>query len=308
MVIVKKWLLPVLLLVLIILLFVGGPGHYSSRIYRSVWDLGHIFLFIVISISLFRLSFVERKKLFLQIILVFTIVIFFAVLTELLQFATSSRTPELTDVRRDIVGAFIGSLVVFKRNELARKVFPVFLFIAFILTAFELGPLTRTLIDEYEILKTEPVLSNLEGIFEEERWKGNSEFKVSKDFVIEGEKSLKVTFNTDEYSGITLKYMHRDWSNKNSLHFSIYYPENDSLLINVRINDFKHVKTNRYNDRYNKELILKNGWNHYIISIQDIKNAPDGRKTNLENMQSVGMFVMNLGEPNTIYIDNVYLN
>jgi len=307
MAIVNKRILPVLLVVLIFFLYVGGPGHYSSRIYGSVWDLGHIVLFIVFSIFLFRLPFVEQKRIFIQIVVVFFIVIFFAVSTELLQFA-ASRTPELKDVRRDIVGAFIGTLIVFRQKKLSSTVFPVLAFIAFFLTVLEFSTLVKILVDEYNIFKTGPVLSNLEGVFEEGRWKGSSQFELSSDVAIEGEKSLKVIFNTDEYSGVTLKYMHRDWSAKKSLHFSIFYPEDDDFLLNVRINDFMHVENNRYNDRFNKKIILTKGWNHFIILIQDIKNAPEGRKINLENMQSLGMFVMNLSEPKTIYIDNVYIN
>lgn len=303
----KKQILTVLLVVLTLLLFVGGPGHYSSRIYRNVWDLGHIVLFLVISISLFNLSFIERKRPVIQITIVLFAVIFLAVLTELLQLG-SNRTPELADVRRDIIGAFIGSLIVYKQNKVSNKVFPVLVFIAFILTVFEFIALTKTLVDEYEISNTGPILSNLEGTFEEERWKGNSQYELNSDFVIEGEKSLKVSFNTDPYSGITLKYMYRDWSDKDSLHISIFYTDDDDLMLNVRINDFLHVENNRYNDRYNKIITLAKGWNHVNFLIINIKNAPEGRKTNIENMQSIGMFVTNLSAPKTIYIDNIYLN
>lgn len=303
----RKQILAVLLVVLILLLFVGGPGHYSSRIYRNVWDLGHIVLFIVLTISLFKLPFIEQKRPLIQIVIVFIGVIFFAVLSELMQIGTS-RSPELADVRRDIIGACIGSLIVYKKKKLTEKFFPVLVITVLLLIIYELNALTRTLVDEYDIVNKAPVLSNLEGIFEDERWKGNSQYKLSTDNVIEGKKSLEVTFNTDKYSGITLKYMHRDWSAKKSLHVSIFYAEDDDLLLNVRINDFLHIENNRFNDRYNKTITLAKGWNDFIFLIKDIQNAPKGRKANLENMQSFGLFVKNLSEPKIIYIDNVYLN
>jgi hypothetical protein len=92
------------------------------------------------------------------------------------------------------------------------------------------------------------------------------------------------------------------------LHLDIYYPENNNLTLNVRINDYYHLKNNRYEDRFNKKIALMNGWNHIIIPIDDIASAPKGRMTNLENVQSLGMFVTNLDQPETIYIDNVYLD
>jgi len=307
MLILQKRILPALLVILILLLFVGGPGHYSNRIFRNIWDLGHIVLFIVFSISLFNLSFIERKKPYTQILIVFVTVIFFAIVSELLQLGTD-RTPELTDIRKDIIGAFIGTLIFFRKNNLDRKLFLVLIFIAFILIAFELSALSKTLIDEYNILKTGTVLSNLESTFEDERWKGNSEYSISSDLAIEGKHSLRVIFNTDPYSGITLKYMHRDWSTSDNLHVSIFYPGKDNLLLNVRINDFLHVENNRYDDRFNKEIILANGWNHFVFSVQAIQSAPKERQTNLNNMQSFGMFVTNLNEQKTIYIDNIYLD
>jgi len=307
MIISKKFIFPLFLVILISLLFIGGPGHYSNRIYKNVWDLGHILLFIVLTAYLLKLPFIERKNPYAQVAIVCSIALFIALITEFLQ-SYVGRTPELMDIRRDILGAFIGLIIVFKQKNLSRKIFLVLLFIAFAFTTFEFSALTKTLIDEYNILRTGSILSNLEGPFEDERWKGTSRYTLSKDFVIEGEQSLKVTFNTDPYNGIALIYMHRDWSNKNYLHLSIYYPGDNALLLNVRINDFLHTKNNHYNDRFNKEIIIENGWNDLIFSINDIKNAPKGRQANLKNMQSLGMFVMNLPEPKTIYIDNVYLN
>ena len=304
----KKWILPALLVVLILFLFVGGPGNYSSRIFILVWDLGHILLFLLVVVLLFRLPFVTQKKLPVQILLVFSIAIFFAVLTELLQ-SGINRTPALTDVRKDILGAFIGSLIVYREKYQSNKTFRVLTFITVVVCGYEIHPLVKTLVDEYDMLKTKSILSNLEARFEDERWKGNSEYKLSSDYVLEGKRSLKVTFNTDEYNSITLKYMYRDWSGKNSLHWSIYYLKDDILMLNVRINDYFHLQNNnRYNDRFNKEIFLAKGWNHIKIPIDDIENSPQGRKTNIKNMQSIGMFVTNLSEPSTIYIDNVYLD
>ena len=241
MVIVTKSVVPVLLVVLTFLLFVGGPEHYSSRVYRDIWDLGHIPLFIVLTILLYRLPFIEHRKWFVQVAIVFSLAMFFAVLSEWLQSGVD-RTAELVDVRRDFVGAFIGTLIVFRKSYGPRKIFPVLVAAALVLCVFEINPLAKTIIDEYNIYKAGAVLSNLESVFEDERWRGNSEYTLSAEFVDEGAKSLKVVFNTDSYSGITLKYMCRDWRGKNSLYASVFNPEENSLLINIRINDFLHIK------------------------------------------------------------------
>lgn len=304
---IKNQILTVVIIMLSLLLFIGGPGHYSDRIFRTVWDLGHIFLFLILVIFLFKTPLITNRSFIIQILVVAGIVIFFSIITELLQFITH-RTPELADIRRDLVGAAIGFFVVFHNNKTLSKISIYMVVISAGLFIYELIPLIKTLTDEYELINTEPILSSMEGTFEEERWKGNSDYYISSDFVSEGNNSLKVILSMEEYCGITLKYMYRDWSNKKNLHFSVYYPEADSLLLYIRINDFIHLQNNRYDDRYNKEIFLKQGWNEINISIYDIKNAPDNREMNLKRMQSIGMFVMNLPREKTIYIDNVYLN
>lgn len=304
---VNKFFLPLLLTTLVILLFVGGPGHYSNRIYRSVWDLGHILLFITFSVYLFELRYIRNKGLWQQLLLVFAVVIFFAIATELAQTGTS-RTPELLDVRRDLVGALIGTVIIFTRRGIRGRIYPLFISAAMLLLMVELSPLAKILVDEYAILQSDTVLSNLEGMYEDTRWKGNSSYQLSTEHVVEGKQSLKVVFNTDYYSGITLKYMHRDWRGKDKLHVSVYNPDEDVFTANVRINDFPHLKENIYNDRYNKIIKLTKGWNHLVFSVDDIKNAPAERVNNIDNMQSIGIFVINLNVPKTIYIDNVYLD
>jgi len=303
---VRKWALLAAFLVLVSLLLIGGPGHYSSRIYGGVWNIGHLALFIIFSLLLYRLPFIKRKKPYEKIITVFIAAVLFAAFTELLQFATRG-TPEFIDIRRDMVGTFIGTLLAFKSSYRGSKKLVAATVVVAALTINELVPLTRILVDEYDVQRSGVVLSNLEGMFEDERWKGNSTYVLSSDFVIEGKRSLKVTFNTDEYSGITLKYMHRDWSANKNMHISIFKQDGDDLMLNVRINDFFHIENNRENDRYNKKIIVNNGWNHFEFSIDDIENAPIDRAANIQNMQSFGMYVTNLSEPTTIYIDNVYL-
>jgi len=302
-----KFSLPLLLATLVVLLFVGGPGHYSSRIYRSIWDLGHILLFITFTVYLFELAYIRNKGLWQQLLLVFAAVISFAIATELAQ-AGTSRTPELLDVRRDLVGALIGTVIMLARRGIRGRIYTFFVSVAVLLLIVELNPLAKILVDEYAILQSDTVLSNLEGMYEDTRWKGNSSYQLSTEHVIEGRQSLKVIFNTDYYSGITLKYMHRDWRGKDKLHVSVYNPDEDVFTANVRINDFPHLKENIYNDRYNKIIKLTKGWNHLVFSVDDIKNAPAERMNNIHHMQSIGIFVINLNAPKTIYIDNVYLD
>jgi len=303
----KKLILPGLFVVLATLLFVGGPDYSSNRIFANSWDLGHVLLFFVLVTLLLRSPFLLDKSLAIRILVTLVIIMPFAVGIELVQLQTH-RTSELSDIRRDLVGAFLGYLYVFRQSWFYNAMRLPMVAVALALCAFELTPLTRSLIDEVNIHRDKAALSNLEFAFEDQRWIGNSSRFVSEEFVREGESSLRVDLNTDEYSGVFLRYMNRDWREREKLHFSIYYPDNDNLLLHIRISDYLHVGNNSYHDRYNKEIVLRNGWNNVEIPIEDIKNAPRDRFIDIGNIESVGMFVVKQPETKTIYIDNVYLS
>jgi len=303
----KKLILPGLFVILAILLFVGGPDYYSNRIFANSWDLGHIILFYILVILLFRLPALTDKSLITRVSVTLVIIVTCAVGIELIQIQ-AHRTSELSDIRRDMVGAFLGYMYVFRQGRFANVIRVPLVVGAVIFCAFELMPLAKSLVDEINIHQDKAALSNLEFMFEDQRWVGNSTRLISEEFVSEGENSLRVDLNTDEYSGVFLRYMRRDWRDEKNLHFSIYYPEKDKLLLHIRISDYSHVGNNSYYDRYNREIVLKNGWNNVEISIEDIKNAPRDRVIDIGNIESVGMFVVDLPKTKTIYIDNVYLS
>ena len=64
---VRKWLLYFGVLVGSILLFVGGPDYYSNRVFKVVWDLGHVPFMFVFGIAalglLHRIQFISKKTL-----------------------------------------------------------------------------------------------------------------------------------------------------------------------------------------------------------------------------------------------------
>jgi hypothetical protein len=75
-----------------------------------------------------------------------------------------------------------------------------------------------------------------------------------------------------------------------------------------RIHDDIHIKNREpFEDRLNKRLFLHPGWNHVIIPIEEITNAPAGREMNLKKIMNLGIFASRLSSPITVFIDDVRL-
>ena len=152
------------------------------------------------------------------------------------------------------------------------------------------------------------MLSGFETPWEIDRWQGSAEYAIDKDVHIEGHHSLRVLLGTGRYSGIGLKYFPENWEGARSFRFSVYNPTNEVLALTCRINDRRHEQDrHRYEDRFNRLYELHKGWTTIDIDTQDIRNAPKGRQMDMQHIQGVGIFTMDLPQARVMYIDAVRL-
>ena len=70
----------------------------------------------------------------------------------------------------------------------------------------------------------------------------------------------------------------------------------------------KHKNSDQnYSDRYNKTFVLQPGWNTISMLLSEVQNSPKTRSMNLENIENIGIFIIQLDKPKVIFIDNVLL-
>lgn len=292
-----------------VLLFFGGPDYYSSRHFRLAWELGHICLFFCYTYTLLQIwtSF-ARRPFQVQIIVILLLSLFLGFLIEWSQ-AAFDRTFSFKDILMNTIGgiaaiAFLSpSRIAFSRN-LLRITQIIICFLIFLLTY----PLVIVLVDQVVATRQFPVLSNLETPFEIDRWGGSATIAIEKNTVKEGEASLKVHLTTERYSGASLNHFPPNWHDHDYLHVSIFNPSQEPLKVTLRVNDNEHFSNGQlYSDRFNRQFILSSGWNNIDIAIDDIKNAPKTRVMNLRAIRHLGIFTVNLKNPQLIYIDDVRL-
>ncbi len=292
-----------------VLLFFGGPDFYSSRPFRLAWELGHICLFFFYTYTLLQIwrSFATRPFQ-VQIIVILPLSLFLGFLIEWSQ-AALDRTFSFKDILMNTIGsiaaiAFLSpTRIAFSRN-LLRITQIIICFLILLLTY----PLVIVLVDQVVATRQFPVLSNFETPFEINRWGGSAIIAIEKNTVKEGEASLKVQLTTQRYSGISLNHFPPNWHDRDYLHVSIFNPSQEPLKVTLRVNDNEHISNGQlYSDRFNRQFILSYGWNNIDIAIDDIRNAPKNRVMNLRAIRHLGIFTVNLKNPQLIYIDDVRL-
>ncbi|MGD8630919.1 MAG: VanZ family protein [Gammaproteobacteria bacterium] len=306
---VRLWINGVLLATGSVLLFYGGPQHHSPRVFIHLWDTGHIIYFALLASLLSRWHFIARQSLAWQWTIILVSTLLAGVSIELLQHGTG-RMPDTGDVLRDVTGSLV--VLAFGSPGLAAQLpgWRRFLKVAvLVLLLVQLWPLTRTLVDEAIAWQQFPILSSFETPFELGRWEGNAGLTVEPVPSISPGKLLKLTLTTDPYSGVKLRHFAGDWTAADTLSISIYNPDDAPLQITCRIHDLQHADGDQdYEDRFNKRFLLRRGWNHIAIDLGEVEDSPAGRSMDMSHILGLGIFVMSLSEPRSLYLDNVRLS
>jgi hypothetical protein len=287
-----------------ILFFFSGPDYHSSRLYKTIWDQGHIFFYtIFIIILLQNWKVLSSLNIFLQYGFGILLALSTGIPIEFLQ-VQFSRIPEIGDIWRDILGCLTGFTFFsasMKRLSLNYQWF--FKSTVVILILIELWAPAKSLVDETTAIKQFPLLSGFETYFETDRWTADTELKRTQLQVYEGKYAASIVLTTNEYSQLSLKYFPRDWRHYQFLQFAVYNSNTRKLPLVCRINDGEHYQNNQaFHDRYNQKFELTPGWNLIKISLEDISSAPRDRKMNLENIYDFKIFSHFLSESTTIFI------
>ena len=293
-----------------VLLFWGGPGAYSSRSFQQAWNLGHPLLFGILTYLTLKWSKAFSEWPFLrQVIVSLAAVVVISLPIEFLQMETGSRTPDVLDIMRNMVGALFA--VVFfsptrkKTHPVTLRIFRVGVVTALVFLAV---PLAIVITDDIISAEQFPVLCDFETPFESMRWSGTADRTVSHDRARSGHHSLKIVLHPAHYSGVALDYFPKDWRNHRYIAFSVFNPSDVSLELVCRIHDEGHYRNGgNFEDRFNKTLTVRPGWNDFEISLVDVMNAPRGRKMDMTRVQNFGIFSVQLPHERVIYLDYVRL-
>ena len=232
-------------------------------------------------------------------------------LVELLQMYSSHRSPDIYDVMRNQLGCLVGYTLISLKYEagVARWwVNPIRYFVCVSLL-FALYPLARSLVDEHIAHKQFPILADFETPFERLRWVNSRQLHVQEEIVRHGKQAAQVQLTTATYSGTSLFYFPNNWHGYSMLHFSVYNPLQQSLVLHCRIHDRKHRGNGFvFSDRFHRKFIVHQGWNDLQVSLADVEHAPRSRNMDMKNIENLGFFVVRQPLSRLMYLDHIYLS
>ncbi len=311
----------ILLLGFLSLLFIPVPSE--TFLWRAVYNFGHVPLFGVVAILLLWVS----RELFKSsawpglrqygIALLGALVL--ALVTEVLQSLDVARESSVSDIVHDLIGATCGLVLFFIFDKqlsgswVQWRQFPrnVLLCVCVVLVlCFTLGPVVEWAYAYWDRAKRFPALIDFSSDWEMKFVKENDS-ELSVVIPPEGWKHSsvdyvgRVTFHPKKYPGIHLQETYPDWRGYTYLVMDVYSELSNPQTIALRIDDLYY--TNRYDDGFNRRIEILPGLNHIKIAIEDIRQAPVDRETDLSAMRKFLLFAKNPPEEFTLYFDNVRL-
>jgi hypothetical protein len=289
-----------------VLLFVGGPGPDSLRSVRHAWVSGHLVCF-----ALWGYLYLSwRGNLPIRRLLVEVVLLSFLVggMTEILQ-SLVGREPSWRDIFNDVLGGLLAVLFFAPgRYQLVAPLRHATQFLLLLVVAWSLIPFSRALADDMISRHQFPLLSGFETPFEQTRWGGKSRRYLDEEIVYRGQKSLRVELVAGWYPGVFLNFFPADWRGYAALQMHVHHPLPEPLELHLRIHDQHHRDFNQtHRDRFNSTLVLEPGWNRIRVLLDDVANAPRGRKLDLRRVAGVGLYAVSLQDPQVITIDDVRL-
>jgi len=298
------------LLLLLTLLFVGGAGDESTRLVKAIWNSGHLFLFVGLTLALLGVNSLKNKTSVQQLLLVTVLGLGAGVGIEFLQLLTG-RYFELNDVLFDLSGAWLGLLLFWVHRSQRRimalvKALPFMLL--FIFVVFQ--PVFTAYRDEIAMKRDFPLLADFESDNELSRWRGNdARLSLQRKQIRHGQSALAIDFFPGEYPGFALHELVGDWRGYKYLKFSLYNAQSSSMEIVLKIYDRQHPRNSyEYADRFNRRIILQPGWNDVTVKLEDIHQAPGNRTMDMADIVNISLFLVNQKRPASMYFDYLYLS
>ena len=288
------------------LFFISGPDYYVSRSFKNLWNLGHILFFSLLPLLIFSTSKISMSypK---QFLFIMVLSLLLGTLIEILQTGLDGRIPDMGDILRNIIGALVGLFFLLpSRKNLPPKRLVAIQLLVILLVLLQIAPVVSAFWDEMLANRQFPLLSGFETSFEIDRWTGGAPFEVGKEVKKSGVAAMKVMLNTDTYSGVALKYFPGDWEGYRIIQFSVFNPDSDELKLTCRIHDWQHTQGSQvYTDRFNRSFSISQGWHTITMPLEQVKEAPQNRRMDMQRIQGMGIFATRLPFPRTIYIDDV---
>lgn len=286
-------------LLIVPFLFIGGPDWSSGPVYKSAWNLGHILLFALMTLTVRPWQWLQGWRLWLAVT---GVCLAAGIVIELLQYG-HDREMDWRDLVRNLIGSWLiiawRPLFFSGNRKSAGSVLLVGL--TTLLLLLELASTAQVIARQFQMNRQLPALYDFQREEPTPFWSGT--LTPSTAHALKGSKSLRIDLGTKTYSGASLHNFPSDWRGFATLSLTLFNPGSRPLSMTLRINDVEHDRgDNAYNDRFNFRLGLEPGINTFNIPLATIEQAPEQRSMDMTNVRRLGLFATRLSEPRIVYL------
>jgi len=102
--------------------------------------------------------------------------------------------------------------------------------------------------------------------------------------------SAVILLDDVQWPGISFTDVWPDWEAYEALVIEIENPDVTNLPIAIRIHDRRHRDNQEYDDRFNRSLSLVPGRQSIRIGLEEVREAPVGRKMNMKEIDGLVLF------------------
>lgn len=298
-----SWVSGLFVLVVAPLFFIGGPDAFSPFLLKALWNFGHIIFFAILMLLIQSFKPIVGWRQWLSLTLV---AIVMGLTIECIQHFVG-RNFSLDDVLHNLFGVWLG---LFWGQKPTRLIWLLrFFCVLFIAPALWL--VIDSAVAHVTLRHQFPQLNSFESRHELQQLQANNpqiNIQQTQLLYTHGIYAAQITLAARPYSGVSLVGNYGDWSSYATLVMDLHNPDSEPLTLVVRISDSQHDRgENKFDDRFNRGIVLRQGWNQLRIDLEDIRTAPRDRATQMDAISNVTIFAAQLTEPRQFYLDNIRL-
>lgn len=295
----------VVLLVSLLLFLLFGDTPERTRFWEALFDFGHAPLSGVVALLLRGLlarptaARGERASL-----LAFGLTVALGAVVELVQNLQPDREPSWQDLWRDAAGAasflLLRDAVAVGRSggdhrpwRAAGGWAAILAGLALLLAAS--ATLARTVAIYAGRNRAVPTLFALDGAWWERALIDEGHSRLTP-----GPGLARLDLAPGEYPGLTFDEPYPDWRGYRSLALTIVSDLDVPVPMALRVHDAAH--TQRFEDRFNRRLLVQPGRNIFRIPLEEIRRAPRGREMDLAHIRGILLFTRRLDHRTHVYL------
>lgn len=299
-----SWLSGLLVLIVIPFFFVGGPSGSSSLLLNNVWNFGHIIFFALFMLLVQSFIPLTNWKKWVWVTIVTLLI---GGMIEVVQHFVG-RDSSMGDILHNVFGVWLG---LFWGQKPTRVIW-WFRLASTLLIVPALWMVFDSAVANLAMRNQFPLINSFESRYElQQVHRNNSGVKIQQNQLVHthGSHAVHVSLNAQPYAGVNLIGSYGDWGGYTALSMDLHNADREPLELTIRISDYPHDRgDNNFDDRFNRRVLLVQGWNQVQIDLNDVRSAPHERDMQMNLISGMTIFAAGLSHPREFYIDNIRLD